>query len=107
MTPEELYQILKPIQEKKGFYFNPDHQWVLEILEGVLANKTRYGYGSCPCRLATRNRERDAEIICPCVFREEDVDKYDRCYCNLYLSREAAESRKPLPEVIPERWLRR
>ncbi len=106
-TPEELYQALKPVQEKKGYYFNPDHQWVVAILAGVLTNKARYGYGSCPCRLATGKRERDADIICPCVFREEDVAKYGRCYCNLYLGREAAEGRTPLPEAIPERWLRR
>ncbi len=39
--------------------------------------------------------------------REEDVAKYDRCYCNLYLSREAIEGRKFWSEMIPERWLRR
>ncbi len=107
LTPEELYARLKPVQEAKGYYFHSDEPWVLEILEGVLTNMARYGYGSCPCRLATGDRERDRDIICPCVFREEDVAKYDRCYCKLYVSREAAEGRKQLPPVIPERWLRR
>ena len=107
MTPEELYHTLKPIQEKKGYYFNPDHDWVLDVLGGVLTNKERYGYGSCPCRLATGDRERDKVIVCPCTFREEDVAKYDRCYCMLYFSADAAQGQRTVPEVIPERWLRK
>ncbi|MDR1044238.1 MAG: ferredoxin:thioredoxin reductase [Candidatus Adiutrix sp.] len=106
MTAEELYALLKPTQEKKGFYFNPDHDWTLDVLNGILTNKERYGYGSCPCRLATGQRERDREIVCPCAFREEDTARYGRCYCLLYCDQAAAEGRKKVPEVIPERWLR-
>lgn len=106
MKPEELRAALEPVQEKKGYFFYSDRSWVLDVLEGLLINKERYGYSSCPCRLATGDRQRDRDIICPCVFREEDVARYGRCYCQLYVSREAAESRKELPETIPERWLR-
>lgn len=107
MTPEELYTALKPVQEKKGYYFNTDHDWVLDVLGGIQTNKDRYGYGSCPCRLATGQKENDRDIICPCLFREEDVVKYDRCYCNLYLSREAAEGRHQAAKAVPERWIRK
>lgn len=107
MTPEELQAALKPLQEKKGFFFNPDQQQVHDVLEGVLANKERYGYGSCPCRLATAQRERDREIICPCVFRDDDVADYGSCYCRLYVSREVLEGRAVIAETIPERWLRK
>lgn len=107
MTPEDLYSMMKPVQENKGYYFNPDHAWVLQVLSGVLTNRARYGYGSCPCRLATGKKEKDRDIICPCVFREEDVAKYDSCYCRLYFSREASEGRRKIPEAIPERWLRK
>jgi len=107
MTPEKMYETLKPIQEKKGFYFNPDLEWVIDVLGGVLTNRERYGYGSCPCRLATGDRERDREIVCPCAFRDEDVAKYDRCYCLLYYSQAAAEGKTKVPEAIPERWLRK
>ena len=107
MTPEEMYQMLKPVQEKKGYYFNPDKALVMDILEGVITNKERYGYGSCPCRLATGRRELDKDIICPCAFRQEDVEKYERCYCLLYISQQAFEGERGYPEVIPERWLRK
>lgn len=105
MTPEEFYQILKPVQEEKNFYFHTDHDWVLNILKGVLLNKERYGYGSCPCRLATRDPERDQAIICPCQFRDEDVERYGRCYCLLYVSCDVAQGKQNPPEVIPERWV--
>ncbi len=63
MTPTELYEMLKPVQEKRGYYFHPDQEWVLDVLDGILTNKERYGYGSCPCRLATGRRNIDADII--------------------------------------------
>jgi len=107
MTPEEMYAIMKPVQEKRGYYFSADHAWVLDVLEGVLTNKERYGYGSCPCRLATGDRERDRPIVCPCEFREEDVAKYDRCYCSLYLSLPAVKGERRPSESVPERWLRK
>lgn len=106
MTPEELYQQLKPLQEKIGYCFNPNKEWTLQVLTGLLTNQERYGYSSCPCRLAFGQREKDQAIICPCTFREEDVSKYDRCYCALYLSREATQDAKILPKSVPERWLR-
>ncbi len=85
---EKLYQMLKKIQEPKGYYFNKDKDRVFELLKGLLVNKARYGYMSCPCRLATGDREKDKDIICPCVYREEDIKEYGSCYCNLYVSQE-------------------
>ena len=107
MTPEELMAFREPVQAKKGYYFYSDRAWVLDVLSGLLTNKARYGYSSCPCRLAAGQRERDDEIICPCVFRDDDVARYGRCYCQLYVSPEVAEGRKKAPETIPERWLGR
>jgi len=52
---EKLYDVLKKIQEPRGFYLNGNRKWTLSILEGLLTNKKRYGYMSCPCRLATGN----------------------------------------------------
>ena len=106
MTPEDLYTQLKASQEKKGYYFNSDKELVLNLLKGVLTNKQRYGYGSCPCRLATRDKERDRPIVCPCEYRDEDVARYGRCYCMLYVSQAVAQGQETPQEVIAERWLR-
>jgi ferredoxin-thioredoxin reductase catalytic subunit len=106
MTPEELYRARQPVQEAWGYVFNPDRAWALEVLAGLATNRERYGYGSCPGRLATGRREKDRDIICPCAFRGEDVAKYGRCYCHLYFSPDAAAGRRPPPAVVPDRWLR-
>ena len=68
MTPAELYDMLKKVQEPKGYFFNKDKDWVLNILKDLLINKERYGYMSCPCRLAAGDREKDRDIICPCLL---------------------------------------
>jgi ferredoxin-thioredoxin reductase catalytic subunit len=102
MTPEELYEMLRKVQEPKGFYFNKNTDLVMELLEGLLINKERYGYMCCPCRLAADDRETDQDIICPCVYRAPDVEEYGSCYCNLYVSREWNEDK--IPHVhVPER----
>jgi ferredoxin-thioredoxin reductase catalytic chain len=88
MNAADLYDRLRPIQEAKGYWFNADRERTLELLEGLLRNKARYGYMACPCRLASGDREQDRDITCPCVYREPDVAEYGSCYCNLYVSRE-------------------
>jgi len=65
----------------------------MEILNDLLVNKERYGYMTCPCRLASGNREQDRDIVCPCAYREADVKEYGSCYCSLYVSREWNEER--------------
>jgi hypothetical protein len=51
-TAEELRTMLRPLQEKKGYYFNKDDSLTLPLLEELLVTKERYGYMACPCRLA-------------------------------------------------------
>ncbi len=102
MNPDELYEMLKIVQEPKGFFFNKDKDRVLEILQDLLKNKERYGYMSCPCRLASGDREKDRDIFCPCAYRADDVKDYGSCYCNLYVSREWNEG-KIEHDYVPER----
>ena len=102
MTPSELYDLLKKAQEPKGYFFNKDKNWVLSILQDLLVNKGRYGYTSCPCRLASGDREKDRDITCPCFYRVEDVKEYGSCYCNLYVSKEWNEDKVP-HVYVPER----
>jgi ferredoxin-thioredoxin reductase catalytic chain len=102
MDAEKLYEQLKKIQEAKGYYFNRDKERTLELLEGLIANKERYGYMACPCRLAAGDRDHDKDIICPCVYRAPDVEEYGSCYCSLYVSKEWNEGKIP-HEYVPER----
>jgi len=102
MTSQDLYEILKKAQEPKGYFFNNDKEKVMDLLESLLINKDRYGYMCCPCRLAAEDREADKDIICPCVYREEDVKEFGSCYCALYVSNEW-NTKENADEYIPER----
>lgn len=102
MDAGELYEKLRKIHETKGYYFSNDRERVMELLDALLINKDRYGYMACPCRLAAENREKDRDIICPCVYREPDVAEFGSCYCNLYVSREWNEG-KIEKQYVPER----
>jgi len=97
-----LYERLRAHQEKKGYHFSRDEEMVESLLEGLLVNKERYGYMSCPCRLAVGDREVDRDIICPCDYREPDVAEFGSCYCALYVSREWNEGAVP-HVTVPER----
>ena len=99
---EKLYETLGKTQEPKGFLFNKDKERVYELIEALIVNRERYGYMSCPCRLASGDREKDRDILCPCVYREEDVKAYGSCYCNLYVSTEWNEG-KIAHVYVPER----
>lgn len=99
----ELKEKLRQLQEAKGYFFNQkDEGLVAELLEALLANKDRYGYMCCPCRLAAEDREADRDIICPCVYREADVREYGSCYCGLYVSA-AWNAGQIEAEYVPER----
>jgi ferredoxin-thioredoxin reductase catalytic chain len=99
---EPLYETLKKAQEPKGYYFSTNKEKVYELLDGLIVNKKRYGYMCCPCRLASGDREKDRDILCPCVYREDDVKAYGSCYCNLYVSKEWNEGKVP-HDYVPER----
>jgi ferredoxin-thioredoxin reductase catalytic subunit len=97
-----LYQRLKREGEAAAYYLNTDVDFVLDLMDGLLTNKERYGYGSCPCRLADGIREADLDIICPCDYRDSDLDEWGACYCALYVSEEIARGGEEAP-VVPER----
>jgi len=99
-----LHDMLQTVQEAKGYYFNKDNDRVFELLEALLLNRQRYGYMACPCRLASGDREKDKDIICPCVYRAPDVEEYGSCYCNLYVSKDWNEDKVP-HVYVPERRL--
>ena len=99
---DDLHDMLCRVQETKGYFFNRDKEKTFQLLRALLTNKVRYGYMACPCRLATGDRDRDKDIICPCVYREPDVKEYGSCYCNLYVSKAWNEGTMER-HLVPER----
>jgi len=101
MNPEEYIKIFEKIAEKKGWRVNPDRELLLEFARGLLHNRKRYGLAICPCRLSVGKKEIDRLIVCPCVYAEEDIKEYGRCYCGLYLSADRGPS-----ESVPDKHLK-
>jgi len=97
-----LYERLNREAQAAGYLLNPDKEFVLGLMDGLLTNEERYGYQSCPCRLAEGVREKDLDIICPCDYRDPDLDEYGACYCALYVSEDIATGEKKA-EPVPER----
>ena len=85
-----------------GYYLVPDPELLQGFLEGLKTNEERYGYPSCPCRLAAQKLEYDRDIICPCDYRDPDVAEFGACYCRLYVNKEVFEGKTELP-TVPER----
>jgi ferredoxin-thioredoxin reductase catalytic chain len=85
-----------------GYYLIPDPELLQGFLEGLKVNEERYGYPSCPCRLASGKFELDRDIICPCDYRDPDVSEFGACYCRLYVNKDVFEGKQELP-TVPER----
>ncbi len=85
-----------------GYFLNPDVEFLNDLLEGLTVNEERYGYPSCPCRVATGSFAIDRDIICPCDYRDADVAEYGTCYCALFLRKDVFEGKAKLMPV-PER----
>jgi ferredoxin-thioredoxin reductase catalytic chain len=101
---EQLYQELKRDAEPAGYHLNPDVEFTKDLVLGLLANELRYGYPSCPCRLGSGDKEQDLDIICPCDYRDPDLNDFDTCYCSLYVSEAVVSGQKefgPIPERRP------
>ena len=104
ISPEEIgraYEKYKNDAAAGGYNINPDVEFTRSLISGLLVNQSRYGYPSCPCRLAMGSKEEDLDIICPCDYRDGDVVKYGACYCALYISQAMLEGRQK-PPSIPE-----
>ncbi len=99
---DKLYARLDREAREGGYNLNPDVEFTKGLVEGLLVNEERYGYWACPCRLAEGVREKDLDIICPCDYRDPDLDDYGACYCALYVSDAVLRGEQALAS-IPER----
>jgi ferredoxin-thioredoxin reductase catalytic chain len=101
-TIEQLKRKAEADAKTNGCYLVPDQDLLQAFMEGLQTNEDRYGYASCPCRLASGILEYDRDILCPCDYRDPDVAEFGACYCRLYVNKEVYEGKKELPSV-PER----
>lgn len=104
--PEEriniFYEKLKKDAEAGGYQLNPDTNFTKKLVKGLLVNQDRYNYQACPCRISSGIKDADLDIICPCDYRDPDLDEYGTCYCALYVSQDILNGKKELVS-IPDR----
>jgi ferredoxin-thioredoxin reductase catalytic subunit len=106
MAIDAGYRTLKADAEKNGYRLNPDEDFVKNLVRGLLKNEQRYGYRACPCRLASGVKDQDLDIVCPCDYRDADVEEHGACYCALYVNEAIASGKQqvaPIPERRPPR----
>ena len=99
---EKAQEFVRKVAKLRGWALNPDEEFLDGVVEGLATNYKRYGYYLCPCRDGSGDRGEDRDIICPCTYCVPDQKEYGHCYCGLFLTKEFAESGKPVNQ-IPER----
>jgi len=99
---EKLYKKLDSEAKQAGYNLNPDTDFTKQLVKGLVVNEKRYGYRACPCRLASGKKSEDLDIICPCDYRDADLNEYGACYCALYVSKDVLDGKKEIGS-IPER----
>ena len=107
---EKSYEKIRRDAEAGGYRVNPDADFARGLVSGLLVNEERYGYQSCPCRLASGRKDEDLDIICPCDYRDQDVVEFGACYCALYVSQDVLDGKREqtsIPERRPPRSLRK
>ena len=102
ITIEQVQKRAEADAKTYGYYLTPDADLLQGLFDGLRVNEERYGYPSCPCRLASGNFDYDRDIICPCDYRDPDVLEFGACYCRLYVNKNVYESKDELP-TVPER----
>ncbi|MEF8873499.1 MAG: ferredoxin-thioredoxin reductase catalytic domain-containing protein [Candidatus Thermoplasmatota archaeon] len=101
---EQMLKYVKDDAEKNDCFLCPDEDLLDDLIEGLVENERRYGYPSCPCREASGVKTYDSDIICPCEYRDADVEEHGMCYCGLFVSKEVKEDPSrlgPIPERRP------
>jgi len=101
----EAYEKFKKEAEETGYNVSNDVEFVEMLLENIDVNIERYGYGACPCRLASGDRAEDLDLICPCDYRDSDLNDYGACFCALYVTQDVLDGKQKLTS-IPDRRLK-
>ena len=89
IAPEEIDALVAKISAQaapSGYFLNPDQEFTRDSCRSLIVNSERYGYSSCPCRLASGIEADDGDIVCPCDYRDPDLAETGACFCALYVS---------------------
>ena len=101
-TADDVRSYVERIAGKHDWKLVANREMLDHLVNGLLENFNRYGYYNCPCRDSQNDRKKDRDIICPCDYRNPDIEEYGQCYCALYVRKDVHEGKTAL-QPIPER----
>ncbi|WEU40355.1 MAG: ferredoxin:thioredoxin reductase [Candidatus Odinarchaeum yellowstonii] len=104
-TISDTERYVNMVASHRGWVLNWDKELVNFLIEGLTTNWNKYGYYNCPCRLSKADRNKDRDIICPCLYADQDIKEYGHCYCGLYLSKEFYNSKRTVSSIPDRRYL--
>lgn len=80
----EILEWARKYAQQEKWVLNPDDRKLEVVIRGLGRNKRKFGERYCPCRLRSGDPDRDREIICPCAFHRDEIEKDGSCHCHLF-----------------------
>jgi len=91
MDKGSFRKTIESLSEKNEFRLNLDQEKLESLLRGVMENEKNHGLKYCPCRLTSKDLEKDLELLCPCNFRVHETYRNKpngECWCGLFVKKE-------------------
>lgn len=89
---EDNLERLKKFARKKGLLFNPNADWVEQVIRLMTDNKRETGSYLCPCK-QHHPPDPEHDVACPCPAVEEEIARDGHCHCQLFFA-EGFEKKK-------------
>lgn len=93
------YERLKRICEKKDYIFNPNQDWVVQVISLMTNNKKEFGKYFCPCK-QHYPVDTKADIVCPCPTIDQEVADHGCCHCRLFCKKGFEKAKFDILETI-------
>ncbi len=86
-TPVEMgiRERLEAYAYGKNFHLNDDAGMANAVVKALVKSKAKFGHEYCPCRRPSGNVAKDREIVCPCAFHLEELERDGHCHCYLFV----------------------
>lgn len=82
-TFADNYARLKRICEKKGYIFNPNQDWVKQVIMLMTNNFNETGKYFCPCK-QHYPVDTKTDVVCPCPTIDQEIVDKGCCHCRLF-----------------------
>ncbi|MGD2295421.1 MAG: ferredoxin-thioredoxin reductase catalytic domain-containing protein [Candidatus Aminicenantes bacterium] len=77
---------LEKVAAKKGYVFNPNADWVKQVIRLMTDNRIETGEYYCPCK-QHHPPDPENDVTCPCPTSDEEVERDGYCHCRLFFKK--------------------